>query len=96
MQAIRTRYIGPGNVRGSAMSVQAEAGRMRVEYDDRLSISDNHRAAVKAYMRKHDWPGTVAGGQFQHDWYWSFCNVHNMDALDIVTWDGTGEPNVRS
>lgn len=74
MQAIRTRYHGPTNVRGSRFSAQCEAGRIYVPYDHSLSLSENHAAAARALADKLDWRKTpLYGGEFQHDQYWVFA-----------------------
>jgi hypothetical protein len=64
MQAIQTRYIGPTNHRGARIRVFS-AGFPRgitVPWKDELGISDNHRAAVEAFLRRHEWWGVWIGG----------------------------------
>jgi hypothetical protein len=55
MQAIRTRYHGPTNTRGSRISATCQAGRITVAYDHGLSESGNHRAAAMALREKLNW-----------------------------------------
>jgi hypothetical protein len=63
MQAIVTRYHGPGNVRGSRISATASAGRVILEWDDALNQDQNHAAACAALVRKFAWGGRwIAGG----------------------------------
>lgn len=62
MQAITTKFHGPGNVRGSRVSATAEAGRISLEWDHRLNPDENHKAAAVAFARKFGWKGTLVGG----------------------------------
>lgn len=55
MQAIRTKYHGPGNVRGSGFTVTSAAKTMRVGYDHRLNVEDNHQAAARAMILALKW-----------------------------------------
>lgn len=72
MQAIRTRYHGPTDTRGSRITASCEAGKLTVPYDYALDIGENHRAAALALAEKLGWTRWIyAGGCFQHDWYWS-------------------------
>jgi hypothetical protein len=72
MQAIRTRYHGPTNVKGSRISAEAEYGRIYVPYDHSLTLAGNHKAAALAVLQKLEWLDTpYAGGQFDGDYYWS-------------------------
>ena len=58
MQAILTKYIGPGNVRGSRIKVTAQAGTIYVAWDDAKGHHDNHDAAAKVFIRKMGWFGS--------------------------------------
>lgn len=55
MQAIRTRYHGPTNARGSRISAEADAGRIYVPYDHALSLSGNHEAAAREFANRLGW-----------------------------------------
>ena len=73
MQAIRTRYHGPGNVRGSRFSAQCEARRVYVSYDYALGSDENHEAAMRAMCAKLGWDADrMIGGVFGNDYYWVF------------------------
>jgi hypothetical protein len=81
MQAIRTRYHGPTNIRGSRISAKCEARTIYVSYDHALNIEENHRAACRELVRVMGWgkrEGTkysdMVGGCFDGDWYWVFQN----------------------
>lgn len=64
MKAIQTRYVGPGNVRGSRVIASDEDGnRATVSYDSSLSSEAAHFVAAKALCDKMGWTGMlVAGG----------------------------------
>jgi len=62
MQAIRTKYIGPGNVRGSRVKATAQAGSLTVGWDSRLNSEANHKAAAQELALRLDWPGHWVGG----------------------------------
>jgi hypothetical protein len=81
MQAIRTRYIGPSNVRGSRIQAKCEARTMYVSYDHALNLGENHRAACEALMLAMGWIPehpthyeNRVGGVFAHDYYWVALN----------------------
>ena len=78
---IRTRYYGPGNVRGSRVtawradqkSPRDDSMSVTVQWDYALSSSENHTAAVRAYVEAHnaaghDWSGEWVIGS-GHDGY---------------------------
>ena len=76
MQAIRTKYLGPTNTRGSRISAQCEAGRICVQYDYALNIDGNHKAACQALLKKLGWNtehyADMVGGVFDGAIYWVF------------------------
>jgi hypothetical protein len=76
MQAIRTRYHGSTNTKGSRISAQCEAGRIYVEYDHVLNLDGNHKAACETLRRKLNWNvpthAPMYSGVFAGDWYWVF------------------------
>lgn len=76
MQAIRTRYFGPTNVRDSRMQAKCEAGAIYVSYDRALNIDENHKAAMTSLQIKLDWNThhyePMVGGSFNGDMYWVF------------------------
>jgi hypothetical protein len=79
MQAIRTRYFGPTDTRGSRIQAKAEAGALYVGFDHSLNIQDNHKAACDALLKKLKWRPCDAnsytplvGGVFNGDYYWVF------------------------
>lgn len=71
MQAIVTKYHGPGNVRGSRVSASAAAGRIFVDWDDSLNPDDNHDMAARLFAQKFEWKGklvhgVMADGRYAH------------------------------
>lgn len=55
LQAITTKYIGPGNVRGSRLKVECAAKTIFVEWEPSLGVDDNHEAAARALASKLGW-----------------------------------------
>jgi len=70
MQAIRTRYHGPTNVRGSRIIASCEAGRVIMDYNHALNLEGNHAAAARMLLDKFGWKGVYHGGVFDHDYFW--------------------------
>jgi hypothetical protein len=70
MQAIRTRYYGPTNTRGSRIVASCEAGKVSMGYDHALNIEGNHAAAARLLVAKFGWPGVYYGGVYANDYYW--------------------------
>lgn len=56
-QAIQTKFIGPGNVRGSRIVAKCDAKRIVVSWDYALNPGDNHRAAAKKLILQLGWYG---------------------------------------
>jgi hypothetical protein len=57
MQAIKTAYLGPTNVRGSRIKASCAAGSITLHYDDSLNSDRNHAKAAEALIRKLEWGG---------------------------------------
>jgi hypothetical protein len=76
MQAIRTRYIGPSDVKGSRVKADCEAGQVTADWDDALNIDANHAAARDALLRKLGWDtethGDMVSGVYGNDYYHVF------------------------
>lgn len=51
-QAILTRYHAATNTRGSYLTAEAERGRIRIDWNDELSIDQNHLAAAEAFKAR--------------------------------------------
>lgn len=99
MQAIRTRYHGPSNTRGSYISAKCEAGSIRMPYAHELDIAGNHEAACKMLIKKMKWDtghyADMVGGEFAEDHYWVFDDNRLKALKGIVnsmragTWHGS-------
>ena len=61
-QAIQTKYHGPTNVRSARVSARASSGRIMVEWDHRLNVEENHRAAAAKLADKMGWKEPMIGG----------------------------------
>jgi hypothetical protein len=76
MQAIKTKYSGPTNFKGSKITASCGAGKAHLSYDYSLNIDENHRAACKALLHKLNWNtehySEMVGGQHGDAWYWVF------------------------
>jgi hypothetical protein len=71
MQAIRTRYHGPTNTRGSRIIAKCEGGSVTMPYNHALNLDGNHAAAARLLLQRMGWANQYAGGCFEHDYYWS-------------------------
>lgn len=62
-QSIATKYIGPGNVRGSRIKATSSSGlSVTLTWDDELSTDANHTAAARALATKLNWSGQWVAG----------------------------------
>jgi len=62
MQAIRTVYLGPTNVRGSRVKASAAAGSITMDWVDAMNSGANHQIAAWALAAKLGWKGRWIGG----------------------------------
>lgn len=90
MQAITTKYFGPGNVRGSRVKAECEAGSITVSWDHSLNVEENHRVAAEALATKlgwtTEWYGNLVGGGMKGAGYcWVFCNERKL-AESVMKW----------
>jgi len=71
MKAIRTRYHGPTNTRGSRISAtDSDGNRVTISYDYSLNSDKLHEKAAYTLMEKMMWPNEVVGGGFGSDTFW--------------------------
>ncbi len=74
MKAIRTKYHGPTNTRGSRISASDEDGnRVSIPYPHELSGEDVHRKAADALCRKMGWEGVLIGGGLKDGYAFVFA-----------------------
>lgn len=80
MQAIRTKYLPPTNVRGSRVKAMAHAGSITIGWDCSLNTDDNHWAAAEALIKKMKWDHVrIQGYGHLHDHTLCFvlcANIH--------------------
>ena len=70
MQAIQTRYLGPTNHRGSRIVAQCQSARIVLEWDDSMSVDQNHQSAARALILKMHWHRNHAPqGESRPHWY---------------------------
>jgi hypothetical protein len=73
--AIRTRYHGPTNTKGSRFIATNGENRVTVSYDYGLDPTENHSAAAQAFLDKHNpfetklVPNALC---FDNDFYWTW------------------------
>lgn len=66
MQAIKTRYCGPTDTKGSRIRASCDGGSASVSYDSALDNEANHYAAVKKLCDKLGWDAArFFGGNLQ-------------------------------
>lgn len=85
MQAIVTKYFGPGNVRGSRIKATASAGSVTIEWDSSLNADKNHCAAARALTLKFGWDyGTwhCGGMPNSNDRVWVCPDRHEIVGAD--------------
>ena len=74
MHAIRTKFAGPTNTRGSRIIATSHYGRTVTSYDYALSAGENHVAAAAAHVTTRMAPrgpfaltsGELAAGEHAH------------------------------
>lgn len=74
MQAIRTRYCGPTDTRGSRIIAKCEGGSITVPYDYSRDAEGNHRKTAEALLACMGWEALYIGGVFDDDYYWVASN----------------------
>lgn len=62
LQAIQTKFYGPGNVQGAKVIARAGAGRMTMAWDHSKNPEDNHRLAARMFAQKYNWEGELVTG----------------------------------
>ncbi len=107
MQAIRTKYFGPTNFKGSHIQAKCEAKTIKVAYDHGLNIDENHKAAMLKLCAALGWNtdhyADMVGGVFAGAHYWVFDDKRLKALKGIVnsmragTWSGSpwGYPEFR-
>lgn len=74
MKAIRTKYHGPTDTRGSRISATDEDGnRVSISYDHAKNTDGNHDAAALALCAEMGWGGRLVRGWLRD------CAVYTFD-----------------
>ena len=80
MQAIKTRYCGPTDTKGSRIRASCEGGTVYVSYGHTLNSEDNHYAAVKKLCDKLGWDAArFFGGNLDSGKYMAWVPVFTYD-----------------
>lgn len=94
-QAILTKYLGPGRVKGSRIKAQCAAGSIIIPYPHEVHHSRRHAEAAKALVVKlsreaakrnpgDSWGlGSWAQGDLPDSLPWGACFVHMSDYISL-------------
>jgi hypothetical protein len=82
MQAIRTKYHGPTNNRGSRVTASCERGKLTVSWDPALNPENNHRRAAAMLLAKFAEEDVKQYGETAEAHHWG-------DFITGETQDGT-------
>jgi hypothetical protein len=82
MQAIRTRYHGPSDFKGSRINAKCEGATVSMPYNHGLTLQDNHAEAARQLADKLGWVGIYHGGYFARDYYW-VCESGWMPKIEV-------------
>lgn len=86
MKAIKTKYIGPGNVRGSRVVATTEDhNRIVLSWDSSKNSEENHQAAAIALCEKFGWYGTLVTGCFPDCYVHVFTESYGRPVRDTFT-----------
>jgi len=76
MKAIKTKYKGPTDTRGSRIIASDEDGnRVTISYPYELSGEAVHRKAAEALCAKMGWKGHLVGGSLKNGYVFVFAEV---------------------
>ena len=78
MQAIKTRFVGPTNTKGSRVKASCDAGTVTLSWDYSVGSEGNHQKAAMALLNKihsqsghfDGWKGPWVGATYNGDTYW--------------------------
>lgn len=72
MKAIRTRYYGPTNTKGSRIvASDGDGNSTSIGYPHSFNSDEAHELAAYLLMEKMQWTNQIIGGGFQRDMYWT-------------------------
>lgn len=73
MKAIRTKYLGPTNVRGSRVKAWEPDGKsITLSYDPALDVEGNARVVAEALRDKLNWKGDLICGWLKNGYVFVF------------------------
>ena len=73
MKAIRTKYLGPTNTKGSRIVATDEDGnRVIISSGGADSVENNHRRAAEALCAKMNWTGKMVSGSLKNGYVFVF------------------------
>jgi len=70
MQAITTKYFGPGNARGSRLKAECDRGSLTVEWDYSQGVDENHARAARALLDRFALEDVAEYGGRPEDHHW--------------------------
>ena len=82
MKAIRTRYYGPTNTKGSKIvATDGDRNSISISYPYGLNSDEGHELAAYLLMQKMKWNNQLVGGGFQNDMYWTMVECLGRDVV---------------
>lgn len=82
-QAITTKYLPAGNVRGSRIKATAAAGSVIVSYNDSLNSENAHAEAAAKLAAKFGWTGDYYIGGLPDDRGYVFVCPDDKPAFSL-------------
>lgn len=91
-QAIRTKYVGPTDTRGSRIRVTCDCKSKFYAWDDALNGAENHYRAAMRLFKELGWDapnkkekGTLVGGSIGNIYY--FVTVEQVGSGLLRAWE---------
>jgi hypothetical protein len=78
MKAIKTKYLGPTDTKGSRVKATCDAGSVVIGYDSALSTEDNHRNAKNLLCDKFGWGNVAVFGWINNECFWVYPGEGNQ------------------
>jgi hypothetical protein len=73
MKAIRTKYYGSTNTKGSRLiASDGDGNSITIPYPHECNIENAHRFAAEALCKKMGWSTALVSGWFKNECYWVF------------------------
>lgn len=80
MKAIRTRYYGGTNYKGSRLvATDGDKNRISISYPHEFNSAEAHELVAYLLMHKMGWNNQLVGGEFERDQYWTMIPVVGRD-----------------